>query len=55
MTVVAITLGKSTSFGGIDVPLEEPEEKPKVKNTIPNLPIAEFRKMLGTIIKKLLI
>jgi len=60
MTVVATTLGKSTSFGGTDAPLEEPEEKPqvenpKVENTIPNVPLDEFKKKLGTELKKLLI
>ncbi|KAK0648555.1 hypothetical protein B0T16DRAFT_388755 [Cercophora newfieldiana] len=55
MTVVATTLGKSTSFGGTEAPLEEPDEKPTVENTIPNVPIAEFTKNLGSPIKKLLI
>ena len=55
MTVVATTLGKSTSFGGADAPLEEPDEKPKVANTIPNVPIAEFTKGLSTTVKQLLV
>lgn len=55
MTVVATTLGKSTSFGGVDAPLEEPDEKPKVANTIPNVPLAEFTKGLSTMVKQLLV
>jgi len=55
MTVVATTLGKSTSFGGTDAPLEQPDEKPKVENTIPTVPFAEFTKNLSPAIKKLLI
>jgi len=55
MTVVATTLGKSISFGGTETPLEEPEEKPKVANTVPNVPVAEFAKGLGSTVKKLLI
>ncbi|KAK5659316.1 hypothetical protein OQA88_1409 [Cercophora sp. LCS_1] len=55
MTVVATTLGKSTSFGGTDAPLEEPEDKPKVANTVPNVPVAEFSKNLGAGIKQLLV
>lgn len=55
MTVVATTLGKSLSFGGTDAPLEEPDEKPKVANTVPNVSVADFSKGLGTGIKQLLI
>jgi len=55
MTVVATTLGKSTSFGGTDSPLEEPEEKPNVPNTIPNVAVAEFSKGIGSELKQLLI
>ena len=55
MTVVATTLGKSTSFGGTETPLEEPDEKPKVANTVPNVSVAEFAKGLGSPIKQMLI
>ncbi|KAK1753752.1 hypothetical protein QBC47DRAFT_387062 [Echria macrotheca] len=55
MTVVATTLGKSTSFGGTEAPLEEPDEKPTVANTVSNVPVAEFTKSLGSELKQLLV
>lgn len=57
MTVVATTLGKSTSFGGTDPPLDEEPEiaENTVHNTIPNVPIGDFVKGLSNTTKQLLI
>ena len=63
MTVVATTLGKSTSFGGTEVPLETPIEKEGAENggasaakdAVPNVSVEEFAKGLGDETRKLLI
>jgi P-type Ca2+ transporter type 2C len=63
MTVVATTLGKSTSFGGTGAPLDDtgkesengtPSGKTPVK-TVPNVPVAEFVSGISEETKKSLI
>ncbi|KAK3319760.1 hypothetical protein B0T19DRAFT_404321 [Cercophora scortea] len=68
MTAVAMTLGKTTSFGGTDPPLDDEEATTEKSsgdgsdNTItnpttpvPNVPVAEFAKSLSETTKKLII
>ena len=56
MTVVATTLGKSLSFGGTDVPLEEDDKAASpVEINISNVSVGEFVKSLSTTIKQLLV
>ncbi|KAH8885976.1 calcium-translocating P-type ATPase [Thozetella sp. PMI_491] len=62
MTVVATTLGKSTSFGGTDAPLDDepkPSDAPAVEKTVvetvPNVPVAEFVASIGSPLKRMLI
>ncbi|KAK0610689.1 hypothetical protein B0T17DRAFT_621150 [Bombardia bombarda] len=60
MTVVATTLGKSISFGGDDKPLETDDQAvadaaAEKKNTVPNVPVAEFVKALSDTTKQLLV
>ncbi|CAM1507174.1 Fc.00g068150.m01.CDS01 [Cosmosporella sp. VM-42] len=55
MTVVAATLGKSTSFGGTEKPMDK---SLKIKNeliTVPNVSTAEFANSLSTAVKDMLI
>ncbi|TPX12156.1 uncharacterized protein E0L32_007042 [Thyridium curvatum] len=60
MTVVAATLGKSSSFGGTDAPLDDTKdeagsEKAHAPNTVPNMPVADFVKGMSDETKKAII
>jgi Ca2+-transporting ATPase len=68
MTVVAATIGKSISFGGSDMPLDEKSEKKEesaadgvnsgrtcTNNSLPIVPVGEFVKNLKNETKQLLI
>ncbi|KAJ3525945.1 hypothetical protein NM208_g11418 [Fusarium decemcellulare] len=55
MTVVATTLGKSTSFGGTDAPMDKSLKIDQDSITIPNVEQAEFANNLSPEIKDLLI
>lgn len=64
MTVVATTLGKAISFGGTDPPMDDEvkadgnNSAASVKtavNTVPNVPVGDFVKSLGTTVKKLIV
>lgn len=59
MTVVACTLGESTSFGGTEPSLDESEEgttldKDDIK-TIPNVPVNDFVASMGNETKRILV
>lgn len=55
MTVVAMTLGKTSSFGGNEKPLNKTDEAPEPASSIPNVSIAEFTKELSPEVQDLLI
>ncbi|KAK3936057.1 hypothetical protein QBC46DRAFT_357797 [Diplogelasinospora grovesii] len=61
MTVVATTLGKTSSFGGTDAPPDDEAktaaiDSAKTSSTlVPNMPVADFVKGLGGAIKRVII
>lgn len=62
MTVVAATLGKSSSFGGTDPPIDEDDANSDSDNTndavadsIPNVSVGDFVKGIGKAVKQLII
>lgn len=55
MTVVAATLGKTTSFGGTDPPMDKSLYIERKTLTVPNIPDADFVKGLSQQVKTLLI
>ncbi|KAF9785616.1 hypothetical protein IL306_005384 [Fusarium sp. DS 682] len=55
MTVVAATLGKTTSFGGTDPPMDKSLKIDQEALTIPNIPEADFANNLSQQAKTLLI
>ncbi|KAF7547256.1 hypothetical protein G7046_g9059 [Stylonectria norvegica] len=55
MTVVATTLGKCTSFGGTEAPMDKTLKINQDAITVPNVPIAEFAQSLSPEVKQLLI
>ncbi|KAF4981247.1 hypothetical protein FZEAL_2911 [Fusarium zealandicum] len=55
MTVVATTLGKSTSFGGTEVPMDKSLKIDQDAITIPNVSQADFATGLSTEVKDILI
>ncbi|CVL10378.1 probable calcium P-type ATPase NCA-3 (Ca2+-transporting ATPase) [Fusarium proliferatum] len=55
MTVVAATLGKTTSFGGTDPPMDKSLYIERKTLTVPNIPDANFVKGLSQQVKTLLI
>ncbi|KAH7137229.1 hypothetical protein B0J13DRAFT_597030 [Dactylonectria estremocensis] len=55
MTVVATTLGKATSFGGTDAPMDKSLNINQDAITIPNIPQSDFSGSLSQEVKNLLI
>ncbi|KAF5615708.1 Ca2+-transporting ATPase [Fusarium tjaetaba] len=55
MTIVAATLGKATSFGGADPPMDKSLSIERKALTVPNIPDADFVNRLSQQVKTLLI
>src|SRR6478735_9126181 len=55
MTIVAATLGKTTSFGGTDPPMDKSLFIERKAFTVPNVPDADFVNRLSQQVKSLLI